>query len=61
VRFVVDKVALGQVCFQILWFDPVNITSPWLAILISHLVATVQRQSHPSNVNSMNNVLKKLL
>jgi hypothetical protein len=30
VGFVVDKVALGQVLFQILWFSPVNIIPPLL-------------------------------
>jgi hypothetical protein len=29
VRFVVDKVALGQVFIRVLWFSPVNIIPPW--------------------------------
>jgi hypothetical protein len=37
VGFVVDKVALGQVFSQVLWFSPVNIIPPLVSILIYYL------------------------
>jgi hypothetical protein len=36
VEFVVDKVALGQVSFRVLWFFLVSIIPTWLFILIYH-------------------------
>jgi hypothetical protein len=37
VRFVVDRVALGQVFLQVFWFSPVIIIPPWLSVLMYHL------------------------
>jgi hypothetical protein len=37
VGFVVDKVALGQVFLQLLWFSPVSIIPPWLSMLTYYL------------------------
>jgi hypothetical protein len=36
-RFMVDKVALGQGFFRVLRFSPVSIIPQWLSILIQHL------------------------
>jgi hypothetical protein len=37
VRFVVDKVVLGEAFLRILWFSSVNSIPPWLSILLYHL------------------------
>jgi hypothetical protein len=37
VGFMVDKVALGKVFLQVLWFSPVSIIPPRLSITIDHL------------------------
>jgi hypothetical protein len=37
VKFVVNKVALGQGSLLVLRFPPVNIIPPWFSLLISHL------------------------
>jgi hypothetical protein len=61
VRFVVDKVALGQVFLRVLRFSPANIIPPSLSklVLVSSggrticpVVAAVQRhKSHPIEIN----------
>jgi hypothetical protein len=36
VGFMVDKMALGQLCLRVLRFSPVSIILPWLSMLIYH-------------------------
>jgi hypothetical protein len=37
VGFVVDEVAVGQLCLRVLRFPPVDVISPPLSIIIYHL------------------------
>jgi len=56
VGFVVNKVALGQVFLQVLWFSPVNIFPLILRTLLIHLLPTLYTVI-PFSVHAQTNVI----